>query len=145
MFPRSTKTRPRHGVFGGARTWSTTKAWAKRVQKVRTRGYKGIDLTYGERKLTARLSLVCCIYHKARPVGESSSESDSSSSDSDQSTGDAGSRRNCHHIHHNHRVGAQESPERGRAGSGHSHDSRKTKRRKPSPNAYEKMPKNTKG
>ncbi|CEL11401.1 hypothetical protein ASPCAL14503 [Aspergillus calidoustus] len=95
-------------------------------------------------------SKVCCIYHKARPVGESSSESessdsDSSSSDSDQRTGDAGSKRNCHHHRHNHQDGAQESPERGRAGSGHSHDSRKTKRRKPSPNAYEKMPKNTKG
>ncbi|KAJ0415525.1 phosphatase inhibitor-domain-containing protein [Aspergillus carlsbadensis] len=97
-------------------------------------------------------SKVCCIYHKARPVGESSSESessdsdsDSSSSDSDQRSGDATSKRNCHHYHHNHRDGTQESPGRGRAGCRHSHDSRKTKRRKPSPNAYEKMPKNTKG
>ncbi|KAL4861612.1 hypothetical protein BDV12DRAFT_190963 [Aspergillus spectabilis] len=93
-------------------------------------------------------SKVCCIYHKARPVGESSSESESSDTDSSDFDGDCepgntNARRNCQHTHHHH-DGAQGSPERGRAPGGHSHDSGNNRRRKPSPNAYEKMPKNTK-
>ncbi|KAL4785065.1 phosphatase inhibitor-domain-containing protein [Aspergillus varians] len=95
-------------------------------------------------------SKVCCIYHKTRPVGESSSESessdsDSSDSDSDRETGAVNPRRkNCQHNDH-HRDGAQKSPERSRSPGGHSHNTEKGQRRKPSPNAYEKMPKYTKG
>ncbi|KAL3469999.1 phosphatase inhibitor-domain-containing protein [Aspergillus californicus] len=97
-------------------------------------------------------SKVCCIYHKARPIGESSSESESSESESsDSESSDSGNDRetgnengrSCGHSHHN-RDGTQGSLE-GRAGGGHNHDSKKNKRRKPSPNAYEKMPKSTKG
>lgn len=76
--------------------------------------------------------LVCCIYHKPKGVDESSDESSSSSSDSDTDS----------------------EPERGRgddkkapACGGHSHgrakrpkDGRRQKR-PPSPNAYEKVPK----
>ncbi|KAL2815454.1 phosphatase inhibitor-domain-containing protein [Aspergillus cavernicola] len=97
-------------------------------------------------------SKVCCIYHKARPVGESSSESESSDSDSSHSSGSDSdrdsesqyARKNCQNSHH-HRNGAQKSPGRGRPSGGRSNDSKEGKRRKPSPNAYEKMPKNTKG
>ncbi|EXJ76994.1 hypothetical protein A1O3_10151 [Capronia epimyces CBS 606.96] len=90
-------------------------------------------------------SKVCCIYHKAREFGESSSEDDSSS-DSDSGDSDAG---------------GSDGPEDGRArlsgnrrgrkhDHGHQHgddcDHGKDKAaRKPSPNAYERMPKyNTK-
>ncbi|KKK20010.1 hypothetical protein P175DRAFT_0473233 [Aspergillus ochraceoroseus IBT 24754] len=98
-------------------------------------------------------SKVCCIYHKARPVGESSSEESSSSSsdsdsDSDSHSDRPTSRRKCQHAHnqngeHPH-DSSQGSPERGRVveGCSRNHETRKTKRRKPSPNAYEKMPKN---
>ncbi|KAL4877242.1 phosphatase inhibitor-domain-containing protein [Aspergillus karnatakaensis] len=93
-------------------------------------------------------SKVCCIYHKTRPVGESSSESESDSGSS-ESEGDCGprnenNRKTCRRTRHNHDA-AQRSPERGRTSSGHTHDGGKHKQRKPSPNAYEKMPKNTKG
>ncbi|KAL4930021.1 PPP1R11/YPI1 family protein [Aspergillus undulatus] len=93
-------------------------------------------------------SKVCCIYHKTRPVGESSSESESSDSDSsdsddDSKTGNANARRNCRHHNHD-RDAASKSPERGRAHDGHSRSSEKGQRKKPSPNAYEKIPKHTK-
>ncbi|OJJ94620.1 hypothetical protein ASPACDRAFT_1877523 [Aspergillus aculeatus ATCC 16872] len=92
-------------------------------------------------------SKVCCIYHKARPVGESSSESessDSSESDSDSDYGDDGQthrnggRRSRHHMSCDHNSPGHTSSER-------PSDTGKTRRRKPSPNAYEKMPKTTRG
>ncbi|KAL4740877.1 phosphatase inhibitor-domain-containing protein [Aspergillus similis] len=93
-------------------------------------------------------SKVCCIYHKTRPVGESSSESESSDSESDsdssRETGDPNDRRGCGHPNHHHDA-AHKSSRRGRASDGHSKDNQKGQRRKPSPNAYEKMPKYTKG
>ncbi|KAK3216387.1 hypothetical protein GRF29_8g3141742 [Pseudopithomyces chartarum] len=87
-------------------------------------------------------SKVCCIYHPQREVGESSddSSSDSSSdsdSDSDVDNGEArpaGGRRGRSHDHkhgeHNHD-----------AHNGGPSGQQKKVRRKPSPNAYEKMPK----
>ncbi|KAL4801245.1 phosphatase inhibitor-domain-containing protein [Aspergillus unguis] len=92
-------------------------------------------------------SKVCCIYHKTRPVGESSSESessDSSSSDSEDD-GDAenqNARRGCRN-HNHHKNNSHKSPERGRTPGGHNHE--KSQRKRPSPNAYEKMPRYTKG
>ncbi|KAL4913469.1 phosphatase inhibitor-domain-containing protein [Aspergillus aurantiobrunneus] len=93
-------------------------------------------------------SKVCCIYHKTRLVGESSSESessdsDSSDSDSDEGMGNANYRRNCRQ-HNYYQDGAQKSPERGQNAGGHSHNGGKGQQREPSPNAYEKMPKYTK-
>ncbi|KAJ5281949.1 Type 1 phosphatases regulator ypi1 [Penicillium angulare] len=108
-------------------------------------------------------SKVCCIYHKARPVGESSSESESSSSsdsDSDSDTGYDGARPS-HNNKHNHNHNQNHSNSRGRRRgnedssdpsenqnadaccSQHQHGRSKPKR-KPSPNAYEKMPKPSK-
>ncbi|KAL6703226.1 Type 1 phosphatases regulator ypi1 [Coniothyrium glycines] len=96
-------------------------------------------------------SKVCCIYHKPRAVDESSDDgsSDSSSSDSDSDSepdnstarpsGKAGGRRgrrphNHGHNHHDHDQGqAPSQPQK-----------QTRPRRKPSPNAYEKMPKNKK-
>ncbi|MCJ1341385.1 hypothetical protein MMC09_006681 [Bachmanniomyces sp. S44760] len=99
------------------------------------------------------LGLVCCIYHKTRPVGESSSEDDSNSSSSSGSNSDSeldngkarpansGGSGNGHtHNHHNHAHG-ECSP-----GSGSPTRPRQTSRgqrmkKKSSPNAYEKIPK----
>ncbi|KAF2461638.1 phosphatase inhibitor-domain-containing protein [Lineolata rhizophorae] len=77
-------------------------------------------------------SKVCCIYHKPHPIDESSDEdsSDSDSSDSDSDADDGSARP----------VGGR----RGRnAHRHHDHDGGECKPRKPSPNAYEKMPKHT--
>ncbi|PGH28636.1 hypothetical protein GX50_08621 [[Emmonsia] crescens] len=71
--------------------------------------------------LGRKSSKVCCIYHKARPVGESSSESssdsssDSSDSDSDVDTGEArmaNGRAPANRIHrHGHRQHDHNSPQ----------------------------------
>ncbi|KAJ5689775.1 hypothetical protein N7462_004167 [Penicillium macrosclerotiorum] len=100
-------------------------------------------------------SKVCCIYHKARPVGESSSESessDSSSSDSDSDSDGGHSRHLANRSHHSHHRGRR-SPDGHQSGESadadstaccSDHHTTKHKRRKPSPNAYEKMPKYSK-
>ncbi|KIX05291.1 uncharacterized protein Z518_06163 [Rhinocladiella mackenziei CBS 650.93] len=85
--------------------------------------------------LGRKSSKVCCIYHKTREFGESSSEEDSSS-DSDSGDSDAD---------------GSDSPDDGgarmsgnRRGHKHGDDCGHGKgkgRRMPSPNAYEKMPK----
>ncbi|KAH8730063.1 phosphatase inhibitor-domain-containing protein [Phaeosphaeriaceae sp. PMI808] len=96
-------------------------------------------------------SKVCCIYHKPRAAGESSEEDSSgdssseseSDSEPDNSTarpsgGRDGQRGRRPHDHdhgdceHNHDEGSSKRQKRNRP------------RRKPSPNAYEKMPKNKK-
>ncbi|KAL1953216.1 hypothetical protein VTO42DRAFT_3382 [Malbranchea cinnamomea] len=93
-------------------------------------------------------SKVCCIYHKPRAVGESSSESesdDSSSSDDDSdsevdngearlSNNSSGARRHRPCDHH------------GCEGDGDSQHHRpvKKKRSRAKPNAYERMPRYTK-
>jgi protein phosphatase 1 regulatory subunit 11 len=98
-------------------------------------------------------TIVCCIYHKPRAAGESSDESSSdSSSDSDSDSEPDNSRAqpasgrrggqprgrrphghdhdHDHHGHeHNHGEGPSEKPK-----------PRRRPHRKPSPNAYEKMP-----
>ncbi|EHA17713.1 hypothetical protein ASPNIDRAFT_38674 [Aspergillus niger ATCC 1015] len=99
-------------------------------------------------------SKVCCIYHKSRPIGDSSSESESSDSSTSNSDTDSDDEAACHR-----RTGHRPPTAQGEnyASSGQrlssnseertcrsSHRARKTKR-KPSPNAYEKMPKTTKG
>lgn len=100
------------------------------------------------------LCLVCCIYHKARPVGESSSESESSSSSSDsESDSDTDRRRPVsHHHRHSHPRGRQPAGEGSSDSNNHGaddccsqrHHGRSKPKRKPSPNAYEKMPKPSK-
>ncbi|KAJ5131705.1 Type 1 phosphatases regulator ypi1 [Penicillium atrosanguineum] len=98
-------------------------------------------------------SKVCCIYHKARPVGESSSESDSSDSNSSdsESENEIDRRRLRANAHHSHRRGrrpaegesSEQLPEQDQEACCE-HQPTKHKRRKPSPNAYEKMPKPSK-
>ena len=99
--------------------------------------------------------VVCCIYHKARPVGESSSESESSDSnssdpDSDNEIGNPRNildrslvHRNTDNQSHDHE--SEHDRERGQLPCCPNHGHRKPKRRRPSPNAYEKMPRTTKG
>ncbi|KAF2692149.1 hypothetical protein K458DRAFT_381975 [Lentithecium fluviatile CBS 122367] len=97
-------------------------------------------------------SKVCCIYHKPREVGESSDESSSdSSSDSDSdsepdnSTARAaggnkrGGRRGRRPHDHDHKDGDGCGD-----GSGNGAPKKGHPRRKPSPNAYEKVPKQRK-
>lgn len=90
---------------------------------------------------------VCCIYHKARPVGESSSEESSSSSDSDSDSEDDRRRarmkarrtRDSHPHDHDHEHEHDKD-----CSNDHEHPKPKKAKRKPSPNAYEKMPKPSK-
>lgn len=91
---------------------------------------------FGAAELTSRHPLVCCIFHKARPVGESSSESESDSEESDSSSSDesdsgSGPRKAGSGHHH----------EDGNSCKGKGHKRRRTKR-KFVPNAYERMPSN---
>ncbi|KAJ5772809.1 hypothetical protein N7457_007705 [Penicillium paradoxum] len=95
-------------------------------------------------------SKVCCIYHKARPVGESSSEeSSSSSSDNDSDSEDDWHSARADRARNSHNRGREPQ---GEHASHHDEgccsegdDSKpKRRRRKPSPNAYEKMPKASK-
>lgn len=99
-------------------------------------------------------SKVCCIYHKPRAVDESSDDesSDSSSSDSDSDSepdnstarpaGRAGGQRGRRPLEHNHNDCDRDHVHGER--SGQKPQKRIRSRRKPSPNAYEKMPKNKK-
>ncbi|KAJ5951449.1 uncharacterized protein N7479_009862 [Penicillium vulpinum] len=89
-------------------------------------------------------SKVCCIYHKARPVGESSSEeSSSSSSDSDTDSEDDRRTARVNRARHPHSHGEHDEHTSHPCSSDHG-SKPKTRRRKPSPNAYEKMPKPSK-
>ncbi|KAJ6142588.1 hypothetical protein N7471_002041 [Penicillium samsonianum] len=93
-------------------------------------------------------SKVCCIYHKARPVGESSSEeSSSSSSESDSESEDDRRTARVNRARHTHSHGGREqhASHPGEGCCPEDHGSKpKRNRRKPSPNAYEKMPKPSK-
>ncbi|KAJ5909168.1 hypothetical protein N7495_001850 [Penicillium taxi] len=96
-------------------------------------------------------SKVCCIYHKARPVGESSSESESDSSTDSDSDGESDSGRARPSHSHSHSRGRQPSRDHPSEQSSEQtgtccseHNPKKRQKRKPSPNAYEKMPKPSK-
>lgn len=137
----------------GQRTLLTMKGWEGKAPKVRmTAGDLFVICITGtecytrytklqQMKLTALFRIVCCIYHRPKKVDESSDESssDSSSSDSDSDSEPerkrkvGGGKDDCNHNHgHDH-------------DHSHSHKhSRRTngkKKRTPSPNAYEKIPK----
>jgi len=79
------------------------------------------------------LMVVCCIYHKPKKFGESSSEESSSSSSDCSDSEDDGPRRQPQH-NHDHANGDEPCAK-------HAKSKRVEKRkRKPSPNAYEKQP-----
>lgn len=101
--------------------------------------------------LTTCLCPVCCIYHKTREAGESSSEDDS---DSDSSSDSGGESDDGNHDDGRARMSRKTKRENGRPRHG-SHndecghcgreggDSRKDSVRKKRRNAYEKAPKVT--
>ncbi|KAJ9651566.1 Type 1 phosphatases regulator ypi1 [Neophaeococcomyces mojaviensis] len=96
--------------------------------------------------LGRKKSKVCCIFHKTREFGESSSEedSDSSSSDSDASSGpsdDGAARPVGGNNRRARRKGRGRKHDHGDDCDGHAHGHQPADKRKPSPNAYEKMPK----
>jgi protein phosphatase 1 regulatory subunit 11 len=91
---------------------------------------------------------VCCIYHRNRAIGESSSESESdssesSSSDTDSDRGVKDKKHNAHHCHQDSRQhDGRNIPEHGgptipRDESSHI----KSQAKKRTPNAYERIPK----
>ncbi|KAF1354894.1 phosphatase inhibitor-domain-containing protein, partial [Delphinella strobiligena] len=89
-------------------------------------------------------SKVCCIYHKPRETGESSSEESSSSSDDSDSEPDTSraqpaNRRSAGHRHHRHTSDSE--PCEHEHGPADSKKEGKQKERKRSPNAYERVPK----
>jgi protein phosphatase 1 regulatory subunit 11 len=108
---------------------------------------KKAGLCKGRLLADTRGDVVCCIYHAPKAVGESSSEDDSSSeSESDESDsgvddgaakmvgaggGGAKGRRRGHRHEHGHEHGDDCGD---KAAKG---------RRRQSPNAYERMPKNS--
>lgn len=91
-------------------------------------------------------SPVCCIYHRPKGIDESSDESSSESSSSDESDSDyEGGRR---------RIPSGDNEGKGHRCNGHRHDhggrgrkdcddgkKKRKEKRRPSPNAYERMPK----
>ncbi|KAK8094429.1 hypothetical protein PG997_001114 [Apiospora hydei] len=81
--------------------------------------------------LGRKSSKVCCIYHKPREVGESSSEDDSSSSSSKGKK----NRGHKHDDHDGHDHGGENCDGR------HQRRGNRKPTRRPSPNAYEKQPK----
>ncbi|KAJ5583693.1 hypothetical protein N7535_002313 [Penicillium sp. DV-2018c] len=95
-------------------------------------------------------SKVCCIYHKARPVGESSSEESSSSSSDNDSDSEDERRKARSDVARRTRgrgreLHSEHTSQPGEECCSESHGPKqKTNRRKPSPNAYEKMPKSSK-
>ncbi len=107
------------------------------------RGIRWAEDVVDNEGLGRKSSKVCCIYHAPKEVGESSSEDSSSDSDSDlDDTGEA------------RMVGGKKGNRGKERGDGHGHyhehgdecgggdGGGKKAERKPSPNAYEKMPKN---
>ncbi|CAN9257668.1 unnamed protein product [Alternaria alternata] len=96
-------------------------------------------------------SKVCCIYHKPRAADESSDDdsSDSSSDSDSDSEPDNSTARPAGRIGgargrrpHQHDDGCEDVHDHGEASS--TPQKHKRQRRKPSPNAYEKMPKQKK-
>jgi hypothetical protein len=137
---------PRPHASGGVKTLWTMKEWGRRAPKV----YPPL----ATERADSDPDPVCCIYHKARPVGESSSESESSDSNSSDSESEHEidrRRLQANHSHHSHPRGrktvdgesSEQSSEQGQGGCC-KHGRTKHPRRKPSPNAYEKMPKSSK-
>ncbi|KAF2840830.1 hypothetical protein M501DRAFT_903373, partial [Patellaria atrata CBS 101060] len=120
---------------GPSRTTTATSTTLRlRAERTNQRHISWADDVVDNEGMGKKSSKVCCIYHKPHSVEESSDDSsDSSSSDSgsdsepDNSTArPAGGSRNGRHIHsHSHGHGGH--------GTG--------KARRPSPNAYERVPK----
>ncbi|KAH8811881.1 type 1 phosphatases regulator ypi1 [Xylogone sp. PMI_703] len=127
--PRIVSTAPRQAVLhlrGARRTSEDDGEPSSGSNRRRIRWAEDVVDNEG---LGRKSSKVCCIYHAPRPIDESSDES-SSSSDSDSDSGDDGSAR---------------PSRKEKCGHNHNHDHGKDKasrKRRPSPNAYEKVPKN---
>jgi protein phosphatase 1 regulatory subunit 11 len=116
---------------------------ASNTSTSRRRGIRWAEDVIDNEGLGRKSSKVCCIYHKAREFGESSSEDDSSS-DGDSSA-DGGGGSDSPDDGGARLSGNRRGSKSGGRGHGHKHgdecdhDHGKGKR-KPSPNAYEKIP-----
>jgi protein phosphatase 1 regulatory subunit 11 len=87
---------------------------------------------------------VCCIYHRPRALDESSDESSESSSDDSDSDDDRDMQARRAGQHRRRHQGDCEHGDDGNDEAscpGHSHDIKRAAKKKPIPNAYERVPK----
>ena len=154
--PRTLRLRGRHNANGRSVQWADDVVDNEGLGRKSSKGTFLFLLHILCTVLKYCCALVCCIYHKPKAVGESSDESSSSSSDSD-SDSDAndldrrrrapprrrsnnGDEKDGGHDHddcdHDHDHDDHRPSRRRQQG-----DEGKKQKRKPSPNAYEKIPK----
>ncbi|TDZ31176.1 Type 1 phosphatases regulator YPI1 [Colletotrichum spinosum] len=100
--------------------------------------------------LGRKSSKVCCIYHRPKAVDESSDESSSDSSSDSDSDSDGGGRRRVPSGDHKGKGKSKREHKCGDHDHDHDHDGHRhgrdgedgqKKKRRPSPNAYERVPK----
>lgn len=151
------------GTYGGVKMLLIMKEKARKALKVRLH-FLLCPLMNGQRALLyseryykdmnnqmLTVYVVCCIYHKPHSVDESSSDSDSDSSDSSDSSSSMDSdeesirqtnRRNADLANRNLSSNGRPSQQAPEEPNNHPSNitRNKGKRRKPSPNAYEKVP-----
>lgn len=124
-------------------TQGTLRLRAERAEPSEGRRIQWAEDVVDNEGMGKKSSKVCCIYHKPKGKGESSDEESSdSSSSSDESDGEPDlsraqpKRRDRAHSHsHNHDDHGPDCDDHSTPGKG------KSKARKPSPNAYERVPK----
>jgi protein phosphatase 1 regulatory subunit 11 len=105
--------------------------------------------------MNKKKSKICCIFHKTREFGESSSESDSSSSSSDSDSdfegfGNDNSAPRRKNLNKDKGSDSEKEDHEHGENCNHNHAKERRRRRKqknldrePSPNAYERQPKHT--
>jgi protein phosphatase 1 regulatory subunit 11 len=118
-----------------------------RAEPQERRGISWAEDVIDNEGMGKKSSKVCCIYHKPKEPGDSSSDSSRSSSESDSESDSAPD------LSRARRAGGRPGRKAKRDGHGHEHGEGdgdcngkgKGKERKPSPNAYERQPKPKKG
>lgn len=153
--PQTTRSQHTGVSQGQTTTTATTTTQAHRTSTLPTLRLRGGPIhsrrvTWSEEvvdneELGRKKSKVCCIFKRNREFGESSDESSSDSSDSsedsdigdDKRKGRDENDKRAYDMDHDHDHAHNHSHHHG-----HQKPGRRPSRRPPSPNAYEKMPKN---
>lgn len=115
------------------RTLSITREWEERRAKVSASSLSRVCWYLVTE--APNLCLACCIHRPAREFGESSDESSDDSSSSDES--DTETKRRSQPVKGHKGCNGDHKHNLNRDGNGQ----KKSRRRPPSPNAYERMPK----
>ncbi len=139
------RLRGAHGPEPGPETLTETETEAGGPETETRRRIQWAEDVVDNEGLGRKKSKVCCIFHKTREVGESSSEDDSSSSDSDGGSTPSDEDGAARPVGGTRRRGRRRDRKHGHDHE-HGHDCKQNhghgdEKRKPSPNAYEKMPK----